>query len=349
MSAGDWSSDEDLAPDYVPYSERREWADVTPLEQDDGQFPVVLIAYSEKFKDVYNYFRAILSKEEKSLRALELTKDALRLNAANYTVWQYRRDIIHALNLDLENELNYSEDVIIDNPKNYQVWHHRRVIVEWMNDASKELKLTEAVLMLDAKNYHAWQHRQWAIKTYNLFDDELVYVDRLISDDVRNNSAWNQRIFVLKHTGFTPEVLQREINYVMNRIRLVKNNESTWNFLRGVLQEGDGTLDQYPEVVEFCEELYASGVRTPFLMSFLIDMYEEKCLRSDCDSDGYDKEDLSKKVLEYCKLMATDYDKIREKYWNYVAGNFKSQWTKSQQNANKKSTENAEQEPLSAV
>lgn len=83
---------------------------------------------------------------------------------------------------------------------------------------------------------------------FSLFDDELVYVDRLISDDVRNNSAWNQRFFVLKHTGFTQDVLQREINYVMNRIRFVKNNESTWNFLRGLLQQGDGTMDQFPEV-----------------------------------------------------------------------------------------------------
>lgn len=50
MSGNNSSSDEDLAADYVPYSERQEWADVIPLEQDDGKSPIVLIAYSEKCK-----------------------------------------------------------------------------------------------------------------------------------------------------------------------------------------------------------------------------------------------------------------------------------------------------------
>lgn len=50
MSTGDCSSDEDLAADHIPYAEREEWADVIPIEQDDGQNPVVLIAYSEKCK-----------------------------------------------------------------------------------------------------------------------------------------------------------------------------------------------------------------------------------------------------------------------------------------------------------
>lgn len=152
-------------------------------------FSPVYHAFDISVKDVYDYFRAILSTQEKSTRALELTKDALRLNAANYTVWQYRwvfdldfpcffsdheifcldfirRDILKALDFDLQGELAYTEEIMIDNPKNYQVWHHRRVIVEWLNDSSHELALTEEILGMDAKNYHAWQHRQWAIQTF---------------------------------------------------------------------------------------------------------------------------------------------------------------------------------------
>lgn len=158
---------------WVPYKQRDEWKDVVPLAQDDGPHPIVAIAYSEQFKDAYDYFRAILKSGEKSERALALTETCVALNSANYTVWQYRREILKAIGKNLWEELKYIDLVIRRAPKNYQVWHHRRVIVEWLQDPSNELAFTDLILKKDAKNYHAWQHRQWCIRTFKLVDISL--------------------------------------------------------------------------------------------------------------------------------------------------------------------------------
>lgn len=126
---------------------------------------------------------------------------------------------------------------------------------------------------------------------------------------------------MLKHTGFSPEVLQREIQYVTNRIQLVKNNESPWNFLRGILQQGEGKLGQFPEVVEFCEELYSSGVRSPYLLAFLVDLYEEQYFEA--KKAGNDPTVHKAKVQDLCEALASQHDLIRCNYWRYIAENFK--------------------------
>ncbi|XP_069687612.1 protein farnesyltransferase/geranylgeranyltransferase type-1 subunit alpha [Periplaneta americana] len=325
------SSSEELYDEgnWVFYKYRVDWNDVVPVPQDDGPYPIVAIAYSEKFRDIYDYFRAILKSCEKSERALQLTKDALDLNPANYTVWQYRREILKHLNKDLIPELQYVKEMIEENPKNYQVWHHRRVIVEWLQDPSYELNLTETILSQDAKNYHAWQHRQWVIRTFKLFNNELEYVEQLLDDDIRNNSAWNQRYFVINNTtGFTKEVIDRELEFTLNKIKKVTNNESAWNYLRGVLLHHTGGISQDPAVKKMCEELYLSGNRSPFLLAFLVDMCEEKIERADGDMN-----DSLQHAVQLCDILANEYDTIRKEYWNYVARSLSQRMNSSEDEA----------------
>jgi len=182
---------------YIAFKDRGEWKDISAVFQDDGENPICVIAYTDEFKDVMNYFRAILQKDERSQRAFDLTSEVLEQNAANYTAWYFRRVLLEHLKLDLKQELEFVSQVGDENQKNYQIWYHRKVIIEKTNDYSTELKYTGEHIRLEPKNYHAWAHRQWVIQTYNLWEEDMKFVEELIELDFRNNSAWNQRYFLI--------------------------------------------------------------------------------------------------------------------------------------------------------
>ena len=223
------------------------WSDLVPLPQDDGPNPVVPIAYTREFTQLHDYFRALMKRNEKSERALELTSFVLAQNPANYTAWHYRRQCLKALNSDLLVELSWCAELAVESPKNYQLWHHRREIVTLLDKPLGELEHVALVLERegDAKNYHAWSHRQWVLLTFNNWENELKYVDKLIADDVRNNSGWNHRHFVISHTsGFTKPVLAAELEYCKAQISRAVNNASPWNYLIGLLGQPEFALGE---------------------------------------------------------------------------------------------------------
>eukprot|EP00398_MALV-I-01_sp_L67-1_P001055 gene1055-735_t len=233
------------------------FSDVKPLPAPEDSEVLVSIAYSPEFREAHDIFRAVLKKEEKTARALDLTLELIGLNSANYTVWYYRRQCLIALNSNLYDELQLTDTITRQNVKNYQVWFHRRWLVEKLDDpdtALDELSCCAELLESDGKNYNAWSHRIWVNDHFSMWDDEMPFANcaiiewddempfanLMIEKDLLNNSAWNHRMLILHKTGiwsFDTEVQnerrQKEIEFVLTSLQAYPGNEAAWNYLRG--------------------------------------------------------------------------------------------------------------------
>ncbi|KAI9246596.1 hypothetical protein BY458DRAFT_446694 [Sporodiniella umbellata] len=243
------------------YSENPDWKDVVPVSQDDGPNPLVPIAYAEDY--------------------------IIDMNPAHYTVWNYRQNVLFALQSDLNAELEFIDMIAGDQAKNYQVWHHRQVIVDKLGAGDQELGFINTILETDSKNYHGWSYRQWVVKRFDLWKDELAFTNDLILLDVRNNSAWNYRYYVLFENPQKPstETVEKEID---------------------LLEKSDKTLDTMEPLLK---ELIDIQVESPFIVSAYIDIYEQRAKQS--------KSPIDPVVFEMCDEMIKKLDIIREKYWEF--------------------------------
>ena len=71
---------------------------------------------------------------------------------------------------------------------------------------------------------------------------------------------------------------------------------------------------QKSEVRTKCEELLQSGCDSPYLLGFLVELYKQQLE----DDRGADKADLLNKIRSLCETLATEHDKVRCKYWNFI-------------------------------
>lgn len=311
----------------VPICQRPEWSDVQPVPQDDGPNPVVPIAYTDEFTETMDYFRAVYLADERSPRALQLTQEAISLNSGNYTVWQFRRVILEALNLDLREELDFVASIIRDNSKNYQIWHHRRWIAEKLGTdvVRKELEITKEIFSRDAKNYHAWSHRQWVLQALGGWEDELAYCDELLEDDIFNNSAWNQRYFVITRSpllGGLEAMKDSEVAYAVKAILAKPENESSWRYLRGLYKNNLSSLSKDPRVASVCADVLTSKRDYVQALSMILDLlchhYEPSDeLKSSIDAISPDSCSSDSSLVEKVCHILQFVDPMRANYWEW--------------------------------
>jgi len=248
-----------------------------------------------------DYFRAILHADEKSLRAFDLTKVVIELNAANYTAWYFRRLCLWHLEANLDEELAFCNDISLQHQKNYQVWYHRQQVIEKLGHKTQERDLNHCgkMLEMDSKNYHVWSYRQWAVEFYQCWEAELEYTEHMITKDVRNNSAWNHRFFVLQHLK---RLDKQAIDWAMERVKRTPSNESPWLFIRGILKQQEEEWEALLPL-EQLEQAADKWIMCCPIRALLVDYYG--------------RANNKEKAITLCKDLAESTDTIHAKYWKY--------------------------------
>lgn len=276
-----------------------------------------------------------MAKKEYSPRCLRLTQHIISINPAHYTVWLYRFSIVQALEIPIPEEIEWLNEVSLNNLKNYQIWHHRRLVMDHYVPtiqsspekiaelAKSEQQFLEQILAEDTKNYHVWSYRQYMVPKLGIFgESEIAAADELIEEDVRNNSAWSHRFFIVfsdpKHTTagslstepdpkVPAEIIDREVQYAQTKILLAPQNQSPWNYLRGVLVKGGRAIGSVGAFVDqFVQDLGVEEkekVSSTHGLEYLAEIYAEK--------GETEKADLA------LRRLGEKWDRIRLGYWQW--------------------------------
>ena len=173
----------------------------------------------------------------------------------------------------------------------------------------------------DAKNYHVWSYRQYLVRKLNMWNEaELSSIEALLREDVRNNSAWSHRFFlVFSNPEYsTPEspatshdpripsaIVDRELSFAQAATYEAPQNQSPWNYIRGVLRKAGRPLSSLKDFAREFVDLREEGevVRSSHALDFLADVWTEEGRRDDAD--------------RALRLLGNRYDRVRRGYWEW--------------------------------
>ncbi|OAA54312.1 farnesyltransferase alpha subunit ram2 [Niveomyces insectorum RCEF 264] len=265
-------------------------------------------------------------------------------NLKNYQIWHHRYLLTEAYYPQLmagagddeddatarvnsfgRREIDFLTAILAEDTKNYHVWSYRQYLVRklglWNDD---ERYATEAFIRQDVRNNSAWSHRFFLV-----FSDPAnssAPADQKDNNDSSSTGGGNNN-----NSNTTPElagafgglslrpdpavpaaILDREIDYAQERINKAPQNESPWNYLKGVLAKGGRPL---ASVETFAAQFVANissdegdatsdeTVKSTHAMDLLAAVYAEQG-------------DTARADL-YWRRLAEKWDPIRAGYWQY--------------------------------
>lgn len=286
------------------------WKDITPLDIFDEKCNVFNIKYNKEYKNIMNIFRAVVTNKEYSERVYQLTNKVIELNPSNYMGWYIRRLCIDNVStIDLKNELEWLDSIMVENQKNYQIWMHRKIIIDKLNDGTHERNILNLIFEEDSKNFHAWTHKIWVIRRFDDIEGEFDIIEKMLKDDIKNNSVWNFRFFLVEYTKLKKnsnnndikDIINSEIEYAIDKIKLCPNNESAYSYLRGFLNKYHFNYADFPNIKISLLELN-NNTEICFCLGMLLDIYEQEKNKDECF-----------KIVD--NLIELDF--IRKKYWKW--------------------------------
>lgn len=247
---------------------------------------------------------------------IEWLNEVALQNLKNYQIWHHRY---------LLAEHYYTQ--IADSPERVAAF------------ARSEVDFLTMILSEDTKNYHVWSYRQYLVRKLAYWtDDERISTETFIRLDVRNNSAWSHRFFLvfsnpaystaadvasaapgsdgleasldklsIGHDPAVPAaIIEREMSYAKDRIIKAPQNESPWNYLKGVLTKGNRALASIEDFASLFVKKIGQDeevVKSTHALDVLATIYGEQG-------------DIPRADL-YLERLAKKWDPVRAGYWEY--------------------------------
>ena len=94
---------------------------------------------------------------------------------------------------------------------------------------------------------------------------------------------------------------------------MIPNNESLWNYLRGILAVHG--LNSSVTVKEMCKIMYEKQTtKSSYLLAFMVD-----CIEEELTGQEIPDKTLLTTALQLCHELSNKVDMIRKEYWDFIA------------------------------